>query len=135
MRCGMLGRLMQEGGASAIRLEGGVPVLDVVRRLVSIGIPVKGHLGLQPQSVHRVGGYIRCATHPHEADALVAEARELQDAGAFAIVLEAIPDAVAQRATASVSIPPIGIGAGPELPAEASGRRMRLKAALANTRK
>jgi 3-methyl-2-oxobutanoate hydroxymethyltransferase len=106
------GRLIQEGGAAAVKLEGGGPVLDVVRRLVSIGIPVMGHLGLQPQSVHQAGGYVRCATRPHEANALVADARALQDAGAFAIVLESIPEAVALRATANVSIPTIGIGAG-----------------------
>ena len=108
------GRLLQEGGAAAVKLEGGRPVLDVVRRLVDVGIPVMGHLGLQPQSVRRVGRYVKQATRPEEADALVSDAISLQDAGAFAIVLESIPEEVARAATASVDIPTIGIGAGPE---------------------
>lgn len=107
------GRLIQEGGAAAVKLEGGAPVVDVVRRLVDIGIPVMGHLGLQPQSVHQLGGHVRCATRPDEEEALVADARALQQAGAFALVLESIPDAVARRATTAVTIPTIGIGAGP----------------------
>jgi 3-methyl-2-oxobutanoate hydroxymethyltransferase len=108
------GRLLQEGGAAAVKLEGGRPVLDVVRRLVDVGIPVMGHLGLQPQSVRRVGRYVKQATHPEEADTLVADAIALRDAGACALVLESIPDEVARVATASVDIPTIGIGAGPE---------------------
>jgi 3-methyl-2-oxobutanoate hydroxymethyltransferase len=108
------GRLLQEGGAAAVKLEGGRPVLDVVRRLVDVGIPVMGHLGLQPQSVRRVGRYVKQATRPDEADTLVADAIALRDAGAFAIVLESIPDHVARTATASVDVPTIGIGAGPD---------------------
>ena len=108
------GRLLQEAGAAAVKLEGGRPVLDVVRRLVDVGIPVMGHLGLQPQSVHQVGGYRRRATEPREADALVADAIALQDAGAFAVVLESIPEDVARATTAAVGIPTIGIGAGPD---------------------
>lgn len=108
------GRLLQEGGATAVKLEGGRPVIDVVRRLVDVGIPVMGHLGLQPQSVHQVGGYVRRATQPQEADTLVADAIALQDAGAFAVVLESIPEDVARRTTASLDIPTIGIGAGPD---------------------
>ena len=108
------GRLLKEGGAAAVKLEGGRPVLDVVRRLVDVGIPVMGHLGLQPQSVRRLGRYIKQATRPEDADALVADAIALRDAGAFAIVLESIPEDVARTATASVDVPTIGIGAGPE---------------------
>jgi 3-methyl-2-oxobutanoate hydroxymethyltransferase len=108
------GRLLQEGGAAAVKLEGGRPVLDAVKRLVDVGIPVMGHLGLQPQSVHQAGGYVRQATQPHEADALVADALALQEAGAFAVVLESIPADVARRATHELAIPTIGIGAGPE---------------------
>lgn len=108
------GRLLQEGGAAAVKLEGGRAVLDVVRRLVEVGIPVMGHLGLQPQSVHQVGGYLKQATQPREADALVEDAIALQDAGAFAVVLESIPEEVARTATASLDIPTIGIGAGPD---------------------
>ena len=108
------GRLIQDGGAAAVKLEGGRPVIDVVRRLVDVGIPVMGHLGLQPQSVHQVGGYIRQATRPEDVDRLIADAHALEDAGAFAVVLEAVPGDVARAATAHVSIPTIGIGAGPD---------------------
>jgi len=107
------GRLLQEGGASAVKLEGGRPVLAAVRRMVDVGIPVMGHLGLQPQSVNQVGGYLKQATRPQDADALVADALALQDAGAFAIVLESIPEEVAKATTAALDIPTIGIGAGP----------------------
>jgi 3-methyl-2-oxobutanoate hydroxymethyltransferase len=108
------GRLLQEGGAAAVKLEGGRPVLDVVTRLVDVGIPVMGHLGLQPQSVHQAGGYVRRATEPREAEALLADAVALQDAGAFAIVLESIPAEVARAVTRELRVPTIGIGAGPE---------------------
>jgi 3-methyl-2-oxobutanoate hydroxymethyltransferase len=108
------GRLLQEGGAGAVKLEGGRPVLDVVRRLVDVGIPVMGHLGLQPQSVRQVGGYVKSATTQDSADRLLEDAIALRDAGAFAVVLESIPDEVARLATNSVDIPTIGIGAGPE---------------------
>jgi 3-methyl-2-oxobutanoate hydroxymethyltransferase len=106
------GRLLQEG-AGAVKLEGGRPMLDVVKRLVDVGIPVMGHLGLRPQSVNQVGGYVKQATRPEDADALVADAIALRDAGAFAVVLESIPDEVARTATASIDVPTIGIGAGP----------------------
>ena len=108
------GRLLQEGGATAVKLEGGRPVIDVVQRLAEVGIPVMGHLGLQPQSVHRVGGYTKQATQPREANALLEDAIALERAGAFAIVLEAIPADVARLVTARVTIPTIGIGAGPD---------------------
>jgi len=108
------GRLIQEGGAAAVKLEGGRPVLDVVRRLVDVGIPVMGHLGLQPQSVNQVGGYKRRATRPEDAEALLDDAVALERAGAFAVVLEAIPADVARTVTARLRIPTIGIGAGPD---------------------
>jgi 3-methyl-2-oxobutanoate hydroxymethyltransferase len=108
------GRLLQEGGASAVKLEGGRPVIDAVRRLVDVGIPVMGHLGLQPQSIHQLGGYRRQGTDPSEADAILAEAEALQFAGAFAIVLEAVPSDLARRLTAHLDVPTIGIGAGPD---------------------
>jgi 3-methyl-2-oxobutanoate hydroxymethyltransferase len=108
------GRLLQEGGAAAVKLEGGGPVLDVVSRLTGIGIPVMGHLGLQPQSVNAVGGYRKQATQPHEADALIADAIALEQAGTFAIVLESIPGPVAAAVTARLQVPTIGIGAGSE---------------------
>ncbi len=108
------GRLIQEGGAAAVKIEGGRPVLDVVARLVDVGIPVMGHLGLLPQSVHQVGGYSKQATHPREAEALLADALALEQAGAFAIVLGGIPSELARSVTSSVGVPTIGIGAGPE---------------------
>lgn len=106
------GRLLQEGGAAAVKLEGGRPVRDAVQRMVDVGIPVMGHLGLQPQSVNQVGGHVKRATRPQDADALIADALALQDAGAFAVVLESIPEEVARDATAALAIPTIGIGAG-----------------------
>src|SRR4030095_15751405 len=108
------GRLLKEGGAAAVKLEGGRAVLDVVRRLVDVGIPVMGHLGLLPQSIHKSGGYVRQATRPADADVLLDDAVALQEAGAFAVVLEAIPPAVARTVTARLEIPTLGIGAGPE---------------------
>ena len=108
------GRLLKEGGAAAVKLEGGRAVLDVVKRLVDVGIPVMGHLGLLPQSIHKAGGYIRQATRPADADILLADAVALEEAGAFAVVLEAIPPAVARTVTARLEIPTLGIGAGPE---------------------
>ena len=107
------GRLIQEGGASAVKVEGGEPVIDVVRRLVDVGIPVMGHLGLQPQSIHQIGGYRRQARDEEAAERLIADARELEKAGAFAIVLESIPKGVAKEVTGQLRIPTIGIGAGP----------------------
>jgi 3-methyl-2-oxobutanoate hydroxymethyltransferase len=106
------GRLLQEGGAAAVKLEGGRAMLDVVARLVDVGIPVMGHLGLLPQSVHQLGGYRRQANQPRDADALLADAVALERAGAFALVLESIPAPLAEMVTARVEIPTIGIGAG-----------------------
>jgi 3-methyl-2-oxobutanoate hydroxymethyltransferase len=107
------GRLLQEGGAAAVKLEGGRPVLDVVRRLVDVGIPVMGHLGVQPQSVHQMG-YSKRGTKPQESDAILADAVALEQAGAFGIVLESIPADLARAVTVQVEIPTIGIGAGPD---------------------
>ena len=88
------GRLLQEGGAAAVKLEGGRPVADVVERLVDIGVPVMGHLGLRPQSVHQLGGYRRRGTETREAEAIIEDAGVLEAAGAFAVVLESIPAAL-----------------------------------------
>ncbi len=107
------GRLLQEGCAAAVKIEGGRPMIDVVKRLVEIGIPVMGHLGLVPQSVHRLGGYRQQARREEDAARLFADAHALEDAGAFSIVLESIPDAVAAAVTSALAIPTIGIGAGP----------------------
>jgi 3-methyl-2-oxobutanoate hydroxymethyltransferase len=107
------GRLLQEGGAQAVKLEGGRPVVQTVRRLSDAGIAVMGHIGLTPQSVHRLGGYRVQGRDERAAEALVEDALALQDAGAFSIVLELIPADLASRVTASLRIPTIGIGAGP----------------------
>ncbi len=107
------GRLIQEGGAAAVKIEGGEPVLDVARRLVEIGIPVMGHLGLVPQSVHQLGGFRQQARVERDAEKLIADARALEQAGAFSIVLESIPAEVARAVTSTLEIPTIGIGAGP----------------------
>lgn len=108
------GRLLQEGGAAAVKLEGGRPVADIVKRLVDIGIPVMGHLGLRPQSVHQLGGYARRGTETREAEAIIEDAGVLEAAGAFAVVLESIPAALARTITGRLRIPTIGIGAGPD---------------------
>ena len=106
-------RLFQEGGAAAVKLEGGRAVADTVRRLTSAGLPVMGHLGLTPQHLHNLGGMRRQARDEKAACELVLDALALEDAGAFAVVLEAIPDTVAEAVTSRLHIPTIGIGAGP----------------------
>jgi len=106
-------RLIQEGGADAVKVEGsGDFIADITHRLVECGIPVMGHIGLLPQSVHATSGYRVQGREPEQADALVRRARLQQDAGAFAIVLEAIPRDLATRITGALEIPTIGIGAG-----------------------
>ncbi len=107
------GRLLQQGGAAAVKLEGGLPAADTVRRLVDVGIPVMGHVGLTPQSVHLLGGYRAVGKVQKEADQIMEGARALEQAGAFAVVLELVPNAVAEAVTAELKIPTIGIGAGP----------------------
>lgn len=106
------GRLMSEAGAGAVKLEGGVTVAETVRKLTSAGIPVMGHVGLTPQSVHQLGGYRVQAKEAVSAEALLDDCRALQDAGAFAVVLECIPAELAQLASTMLAIPTIGIGAG-----------------------
>jgi 3-methyl-2-oxobutanoate hydroxymethyltransferase len=108
------GRLVKEGNAEAVKLEGGRSVCAAVTRMVEAGIPVMGHLGLTPQSVNVFGGFKVQARDEAARDRLLADARALERAGAFALVLEAIPRGVAKLVTDSVSIPTIGIGAGPE---------------------
>ena len=106
-------RLFQEAGAAAVKIEGGRPIAETVRRLTAAGLPVMGHVGLTPQHVHRLGGMRQQARTDEAAQELLRDALALEDAGAFAIVLEAIPDAVAQAVTSRLKIPTIGIGAGP----------------------
>lgn len=107
------GRLIQEGGAAAVKLEGGGAVVEAAVRLVDVGVPVMGHLGLVPQSVHQLGGFRQQARLQEDAEQLLADAHALQEAGAFAVVLESIPAEVARAVTAELRIPTIGIGAGP----------------------
>jgi 3-methyl-2-oxobutanoate hydroxymethyltransferase len=108
------GRLLKDAGVAAVKVEGGQSVLDVVRRLVDVGIPVMGHLGVLPQSVNQQSGYRQRGASAAEADRIHADASALADAGAFAVVLEAIPSELAARITAAVAVPTIGIGAGPD---------------------
>src|SRR5712691_1845926 len=110
---GNAARLFQEAGAAAVKIEGGRTVAETVRRLTAAGLPVMGHVGLTPQHVHRLGGMRRQARDDEAAAELLLDAVALEDAGAFAIVLEAIPDAVAEEVTSRLKIPTIGIGAGP----------------------
>lgn len=107
------GRLIQEGGAAAVKIEGAGPVIEVARGLTEIGIPVMGHLGLVPQSVHKLGGFAPQARQEQDAERLLADARALEQAGVFSLVLESIPAELARQVTAALSVPTIGIGAGP----------------------
>lgn len=101
-----------KAGAQAVKLEGGTAVLEITEKLVRFGIPVMGHLGLTPQSVHQFGGYKLQATSKDAQQQLLQDAKKLEDVGCFAIVLEKIPSAIAKTVTASIKIPTIGIGAG-----------------------
>lgn len=106
------GRLVQEAGAQAVKLEGGAPILEAVRRIVGAGIPVMAHLGLTPQSIHQLGGYRVQGRTPNAAAKMLADARALEAAGAFSLVLECIPADLASLIAAELTIPVIGIGAG-----------------------
>jgi 3-methyl-2-oxobutanoate hydroxymethyltransferase len=105
------GRFLKEGGMHAVKLEG--PLFELAETMTSRGIPVMGHLGLTPQSVHTMGGYRVQARSEESADRLLADAMSLEKAGVFSLVLEGIPTEVAARVTASLRVPTIGIGAGP----------------------
>jgi len=108
------GRLIQDGKAHAVKLEGGRAMVPVIKRILRAGIPVMGHIGLTPQAVHRFGGFRVQGKDPESATRLKEAARALEDAGCFAIVLEAIPRKLAGEITQLLEIPTIGIGAGPE---------------------
>lgn len=105
-------RIMKEAGAHAIKLEGGEEVVDSVKRIISAGVPVMGHLGLTPQSIYKFGTYVVRAREEEEAEQLVRNAHALQEAGCFSIVLEKIPAALGKRVAEELKIPLIGIGAG-----------------------
>ena len=107
------GRFLQEGGMHAVKLEGGGRIVEITRRLTEMGIPVMGHLGLTPQFVHQMGGFKVQGKSESQAARIIADAKDLEQAGAFSLVLEGVPNAVATRVTRSVRIPTIGIGAGP----------------------
>ena len=107
------GRIIKEAGASAVKLEGGRIVENAVSRMTDAGIPVMGHIGLTPQSIHKFGTYRARGTDEEEAEKIFQEAQILQEAGAFAIVLEKIPSELGRKITDSLKIPTIGIGAGP----------------------
>ena len=106
------GRLLQEAGAEAVKLEGGVSMAETIAGIVTMGIPVMGHVGLTPQSIHRLGGYRVQGKEKDQREAILRDALAVQEAGAFSVVLEAIPEKLAQEITASLAIPTIGIGAG-----------------------
>jgi 3-methyl-2-oxobutanoate hydroxymethyltransferase len=106
-------RIMKESGAHAVKLEGGMEEADSIRRIVSAGIPVMGHLGLTPQSIYKFGTYAVRATEEKEAEKLISDAIAIEEAGCFGLVLEKIPAALAKSVTEKLTVPTIGIGAGP----------------------
>ena len=107
------GRFIQQAGMHAVKLEGGGRIVEITRRLTELGIPVMGHLGLTPQFVHQMGGFKVQGKTEAQAARILADARALQDAGAFSLVLEGVPSKVAAQVTDALTIPTIGIGAGP----------------------
>jgi 3-methyl-2-oxobutanoate hydroxymethyltransferase len=108
------GKIMKEHGCDALKLEGGMLIADTVKRITDVGIPVMGHLGLMPQSIYKYGSYRVRAQEGREAEQLLEDAKVLEESGAFAVVLEKIPSALAADVTRSLTIPTIGIGAGVE---------------------
>jgi 3-methyl-2-oxobutanoate hydroxymethyltransferase len=105
-------RIMKESGAHAIKMEGGSEILESIKRILTAGVPVMGHLGLTPQSIYKFGTYTVRAKEEAEAEKLIEDSKLLEEAGCFALVLEKIPAALAQRVAANLTIPVIGIGAG-----------------------
>ena len=105
-------RIMKESGCDALKLEGGVEIIDTVKRILDAGIPVMGHLGLTPQSINKFGTYAVRAKKESEAEKLVSDAKLLAETGCFAVVLEKVPAQLATRVTSEISVPTIGIGAG-----------------------
>jgi 3-methyl-2-oxobutanoate hydroxymethyltransferase len=108
-------RLVAEGGVHAVKLEGGADYVEVIRRIVRAGVPVMGHIGLTPQSVHKMGGYVVQGKDSDKAQQILRDARALEAAGCYAIVLECIPAELARIVTGQLRIPTIGIGAGPHV--------------------
>jgi 3-methyl-2-oxobutanoate hydroxymethyltransferase len=112
------GRFLKEGGANAVKLEGGGRIVELTERLTDSGIPVMGHLGLTPQSVNQLGGFRVQGRSDEQAHRIIGDAKDLEAAGIFALVLEAVPSKLAEEVTAAVSVPTIGIGAGPHCDAQ-----------------
>ena len=108
-------RIMKETGGHSVKLEGGSEIIESIERILTAGIPVMGHLGLTPQSIYKFGTYTVRAKEEEEAEKLIADARLLEETGCFAIVLEKVPAKLAKKVAESVSIPIIGIGAGPDV--------------------
>ncbi|MEY4002087.1 MAG: hypothetical protein RIT07_129 [Bacteroidota bacterium] len=108
-------RIMKESGAHAVKMEGGEEIIESIKRILTAGVPVMGHLGLTPQSIYKFGTYAVRATEEEEAEKLIHDSKLLQDAGCFALVLEKIPSKLAKRVAENLTIPVIGIGAGPEV--------------------
>lgn len=108
-------RIMKESGGHAVKLEGGAEIVESIKRILTAGIPVMGHLGLTPQSIYKFGTYTVRAREDEEAEKLIEDARLLEEAGCFAIVLEKIPATLAKRVSEAINIPTIGIGAGPDV--------------------
>jgi 3-methyl-2-oxobutanoate hydroxymethyltransferase len=106
-------RFLKEGGAHAVKLEGGMEVAPIIKELIKVNVPVFGHLGLTPQAVNRLGGYRVQGRRPEDAERILTEARVLEGAGVCAVVLECVPDALAKEITKRLQVPTIGIGAGP----------------------
>ncbi len=107
------GRILKETPAGGVKIEGGKRVADTIRKITENGIPVMGHLGLTPQSIHKFGSYKQRGTDEDEANEIIEDAKIIEEAGAFAVVLEKVPKELAKKVTESLSIPTIGIGAGP----------------------
>ncbi len=108
-------RIMKESGAHAVKMEGGEEIIESIKRILTAGVPVMGHLGLTPQSIYKFGTYTVRATEEEEAEKLIHDSKLLQEAGCFALVLEKIPSKLAKRVAENLTIPVIGIGAGPQV--------------------
>ena len=106
------GRIMKEGLCDAVKLEGGLEIAELVYKMTKSGIPVMGHIGLQPQSVHQMGGFRVIGRKEEEIQRLIEEAKALEEAGAFSVVLELVPEKTAEKVSQSIAIPTIGIGSG-----------------------
>jgi len=106
------GRFLKEGGAGAVKIEGGLEMADTIKRIIEVGIPVMGHIGLTPQSINRFGGYVVRGKSEEEREYLMESAKKLEQIGCFSVLVESVPKKLAQEITQSLKVPTIGIGAG-----------------------